>query len=175
VAATRPGASGDLFAIGNIPRPAARRLQVLIRSIPLLLMLGLVAVVVWMTHIYKRLRLDEHERLRQAVTHATEEVPEEFTRDERLLAKQSSWWSASMTVGVIIGAGVLYQLGRMFWPGLPSWTFLLIAILLHAAAVLAHALVRRTLNPWDPIEPGSSGFDWDLRAVLCPPPSPFSC
>jgi hypothetical protein len=62
----------------------------LIRFVPLLLMLGQLAVVVWMVRIYKRRQLNDHLHLQQAVTHATGAVPREFARDERLLMKRSS-------------------------------------------------------------------------------------
>ena len=160
VAAIRPGAHGELFAIGNLPHPVAKRLQRLIRMVPLLLLLGLLAVVVWMVRIYKRQRLDDHQRLQEAVAHATGAVPEEFARDERLLVKQSSWWSASMTVGVIAGALAGFQIARIFWPRVPAWTFLVLALALHALATVVQTLVRRTPKPWDPVEPGGARFDW---------------
>ncbi len=161
VVGIRPGAGGEMFAIVNIPHPLARaRWQRLIRSIPLVLMLGVVAMIVWVVKIYKSQQLDEHQRLQQAVVHATGAVPEEFARDERLLAKQSSWWSASLTVGVILGASMGFFVARIFWPGLPSWIFLALALGLHVAVTVAQSLIRRTPRPWDPIEPGGPSFDW---------------
>ena len=160
VVAIRAGAGGELLAIGNTPHPVARRWQVPIRMIPLVLMLGVVAMIVWMVRIYKRRKLDDHQRMQQAVEHATGAIPEELARDERLLAKQSSWWSATMTVGVVIGAGVLYQMSRIFWPGVPSWMFLAIAFALHTAVTVGQSLIRKTPKPWDPIEPGGASFDW---------------
>jgi tetratricopeptide (TPR) repeat protein len=138
----------------------ARRLQVLIRLVPLLLMLGQLAVVVWMVRIHKRRQLDDHQRMQQAVAHATGAVPDEFARDERLLEKQSSWWSATVTVGVLVGAAAGYWITRIFWPRVPAWTFLAIALLLHALVTLGQSLVKRTPKPWDPIEPGGPRFDW---------------
>ena len=154
------GAGGDLLAIGNTPHAVARRLQILIRLVPLLLMLALLGVVVWMVRIHKRRQLDDHQRLQEAVAHATGAVPEEFARDARLLAKQSSWWSAFVTVGVIGGAMMAYSLTRLFWPGVPPWMFLAIALALHVVVMLAQTLVRHTPKPWDPIEPGGASFDW---------------
>ena len=160
VAAIRHGARGELLAIGTIPHPVARRLRFLVRLFPLLWVLALLAMVVWMVRIYKRQRLTDHQRLQEAVEHATGAIPEEFVRDGRLLAKQSSWWSASMTVGVLIGALSGFQIARMFWPGVPSWMFLALALGLHLLATVVQTLVRRTPKPWDPIEPGGARFDW---------------
>jgi Tfp pilus assembly protein PilF len=160
VESIRPGRDGSLLAIGNTPRPMARRLRFLIRFLPLLLMLGQLAVVVWMVRIYKRRQLDDHQLLQQTVTHATGAVPEEFARDERLLMKQSSWWSATLTVGVLAGAGVGYWITRFFWPGVPPCMFLVLALALHGLATLAQTLIKRTPKPWDPIEPGGPRFDW---------------
>lgn len=153
--------AGSLLVIGNTPHPVARRWQILIRSIPLLLMLALLADIVWIVRLSKHRKLHEHQRLQQAVAHATGAVPEEFARDERLLARQSSWWSAGMNVGVIVAALVGFQTARLFWPRVPSWLFLVMAIALHALATLVQTLVRRTPKPWDPIEPGGARFDWD--------------
>jgi len=152
--------TGDLFAIGNIPNATAQRFQLLIRFVPLLMVLGVVAVTIWMVRLYKGQRLREHRQLQFAVEHATGAVPDEFARDERLLAKQSSWWSASVTVGVTVGAMAGYSITRMFFPRVPAWTFLAIALGLHVVVTLGQTLVKRTPKPWDPIEPGGPGFDW---------------
>lgn len=158
---------GELFAIGRNPSAASRYGWWLVRMAPLTLSLAVLAIPVWMRRAYKRQQLAEHQRLRDAVTHATGATPEEFTRDERLLVKQSSWWSAMVTVGVVVGSMIGYSITRLFWPGAPSWTFLAIALALHLAVTLGESLVRRTPKPWDPIEPGGPGFDWapTMRAL----------
>jgi hypothetical protein len=160
VEAIRAGAHGELLAVGNIPNPTGLRWGFLRPAMPLVLALALLAMPVWMVRNYKRSRLSDHVRLQQAVAHATGAVPEEFARDERLLARQSSWWSATVTVGVIVGAMVAYSITRMFWPAVPPWMFLAITLGLHAVVTLGQTLVKRTPKPWDPIEPGGPGFDW---------------
>jgi len=156
----RAAAGGKLFALGDIPNPLAQRLQFLMRVVPLALALGLLAIPVWTVRRYKRYQLKEHQRLQQAVAHATGAVPEEFARDERLLARQSSWWSATAAGGVIVGSLAAYSIARFFWPAVPRWTFLAIAVALHLAVTLGQSLVKRTPKPWDPIEPGGPRFDW---------------
>jgi tetratricopeptide (TPR) repeat protein len=61
----------------------------------------------------------------------------------------------------VIGAGVGYWMMRFFWPGVPVWMYLAIALGLHLLAMLWQTLVRREPKPWDPIEPGGSRFDWE--------------
>jgi Flp pilus assembly protein TadD len=157
----RPTPGGELFAIGMTLRLGwwrSRLVEVLV--VPLLLTLGILAVPVWIVRRHKRHQLSEHLRLQQAVAHATGAVPEEFARDERLLTKQSSWWSAIAAVSVLVVAWAGYSIVRIFWPKAPSWMFLVIALALHALMMLGQSLVKRTPKPWDPIEPGSPGFDW---------------
>ncbi len=158
---------GTLYALGVTRHPLARRLQVLIRFVPLLLMLGVLACVVWLVRRYKRLQLSQHQDLQQAVAHATGGVPAEFARDERLLERQSSWWSAAIAVGVVVGAMAGYWVMRQFWPAAPSWMFLALALGLHLLSMLWQTLVRREQRPWDPIEPGGARFDWQptLRSL----------
>jgi tetratricopeptide (TPR) repeat protein len=151
---------GELFAIGNVPNPTAQRWQFLIRSVPLLLSLAMLAVPIWTVRRFKRYQLSQHQGLQQAVAHATGAVPEEFARDEQLLVRQSSWWSATVAVTVVVGAMVGYWTVRIFWPGAPVWMFLAIALGLHLLATLWQTLVRRAPKPWEPIEPGGSRFDW---------------
>ncbi len=151
---------GPLFAAGKIPNPIAQRWQFLIRSIPLLLSLATLAVPIWIVRRIKRHQLSQHQQLRQAVAHATGAVPEEFVRDERLLVRQSSWWSATVAVAVVVGASAGYWVLRIFWPTAPTWTFLAIALGLHLLVMLWQTVVRREAKPWDPIQPGGPGFDW---------------
>ena len=151
---------GTVYAVGSIPNPMGRRLQMVARFVPLALMLGILGCVVWLVRRYKQNQLEQHQKLQQAVAHATGAVPDEFTRDERLLARQSSWGSATVAVGVVIGAMVGYWTLRIFRPGTPSWMFLAIALGLHLLAMMWQTLTRREAKPWDPIEPGGKGFDW---------------
>lgn len=156
----RASADGELFAIGTIPNPGAQRWQFLRVAVPLAFLLGSLGALVWMVRNYKRRRLSEHVRLGQAVEHATGAVPDEFARDERVLRKQSSWWSAIGAVFVIVGAMIAYSVTRVFWRAEPPWMFLAIALGLHFLLTLGQSLVRRTPKPWDPIEPGGARFDW---------------
>lgn len=160
VPGVRLGSGGDLFALATIENPAARRWRPLVLAVPFALVLGMLAVPVWMVRRYKRNRLSEHQRLQQAVAHATGAVPEEFAQDERVLKRQSSWWAATAAVGVVVGAMVAYSITRRFWPAVPAWMFLAIALALHMAVMLGQTLVRRAPKPWDPIEPGGVRFDW---------------
>ena len=160
VVSVHASADGELFVIGDIPNPGARRWRFLKPAAPLLILLGYLAVLVWMVRDFKRRRLSEHVRLGQAVEHATGAAPAEFARDERVLRKQSSWWSAIGAVFVIVGAMVAYSITRVFWRAEPPWMFLVIALGLHILLTMGQSLVRRTPKPWDPIEPGGPRFDW---------------
>jgi len=167
VTAIAAGADGAVAAIGYTPNPWARYSRFLFMAVPLALSLGLLAIPVWMVRRHNQYRLREHRQLQRALEYATGAVPEELARDQRQLARQTSWASAILTGGVILAAMVGYSIARLYWPATPRWMFLVIALGLHLAVTLAQSLVRRVPKPWDPIEPGGPGFDWGptLRAV----------
>jgi tetratricopeptide (TPR) repeat protein len=152
--------NGDLFAVGSSRSFWGERGGLLLRMVPLLLSIGLFAAPAWAVRRYKRYRLSEHLQLQDAVAHGTGAVPEEFERDVRTLERQSSWWSAALTIGVLAGAFVGFSIARMFWPHVPAWLFLALALGLHLLVSVQQTLVRRIPKPWDPIEPGGPRFDW---------------
>ncbi len=160
VLSVQAGPAGELYATGNIRNPLYYRWRRVIRPAPAVFAGLLLLNVVWIIRTGKRKRLEAYQHMREALTHATGATSDEIVRDERLLARQSSWWSAGMTVGVIAGAAAGYEVLHKFWPRAPSWTFLVIALGLHVLTTLADTLIRRTPKPWDPIEPGGPQFDW---------------
>jgi tetratricopeptide (TPR) repeat protein len=168
IASVAAGPGGELIGVGNSPNPFGQRFGFILRFLPLTFALAMLAMPVWFIRVHKRLRLQEHLRLRQAVEHATGEVPDAVARDERLLTRQSTWWSATIAAGEVFGAAVAYGVARVFWPKLPSWFFLVLAIVLHVVITLFQSLIRRTPKPWDPIEPGGPRFDWEPTRKAIP-------
>jgi hypothetical protein len=157
---TVAASTGQLLAIGSIPNPLGPKVRFFIPAVTLLLCFGLLAIPVWMVRRYKRHELRQHQALQRAVAHATGAVADEFVRDERILERQATWWSATVAVGVIAGAWIAFSVAHMFWPGIPSWMFLVIALALHVIVTVSQTLVKRAARPWDPIEPGGPAFDW---------------
>jgi glutathione S-transferase len=156
-----PGPDGKLWALGMLSNPALRSLRWAYLAIPLAIMVGLIAASLWMFRRFKRRQLEEHQRVRQAVEHATGEVATELEQIEKRLARSSSWWGGLAFAGVLFGALIGYSILRRVWPGAPSWTFLAIALGLHLAITFAHSLTKRTPKPSDPIGPGGpSRYDW---------------
>jgi len=152
---------GKLWVIGSIPNPAYERWRHLYWAVPLALLLGMLAGLAWLYRRSSRHRLLEHQRVRQAVEHATGEAPEALLRTEKKLTRASSWWGGLAFVGTIVGALIGYTLLRRIWPTAPSWTFLVIALALHVGGTLLHSLVKRTPKPWDPIGPGGPPrYEW---------------
>jgi hypothetical protein len=134
---------------------------------PFVILLSIVAVPVWMVRRYKREKLEEHQRVHQAVHHATGAAPDDFERTERRLTRESSWFGASVSVVLPLAALMGFQVLQLFWRSAPSWMFLLLAFAFHLVTVLWRSVVKKTPKPWDPIEPGGAGYDWsDTRKVL---------
>jgi tetratricopeptide (TPR) repeat protein len=161
------GPDYELWAIGSTPNPMWRYTRWVQVAQPFVIILSLLAVPVWMVRRYKRAKLEEHQRMHDAVQHATGESPDDFERTERRLAKESSWFGASVSVVLPIAALMGFQVLRIFWHSAPSWMFLLLALAFHLVTVLWRSLMKKTPKPWDPIEPGGAGYDWsETRKVL---------
>jgi tetratricopeptide (TPR) repeat protein len=161
------GPGGDLWAIGDTPNPLWRYTRFVRPGMSILLMVSLLGIPIWVVRRYKRERLDEAQRVRQAVELATGESPDHMERTERRLTRESSWLGASVSVVLPVAALMAYQTMRMFWRTAPSWSFLLLAVGFHAVHVLWRSVMKKTPKPWDPIEPGGTGYDWsEARKAL---------
>jgi tetratricopeptide (TPR) repeat protein len=156
------GPDGALWAVGMTSNPHYGASVLLMTLLPLGLLLALIAGPVWLYHRYKRYRLSDYQRLRQAVENGIGETPEELHRKEQELARQASWRGAFAVLVVIFGALVAYDLVRLRWPAAPSWTYLAIALALHLGIAFWQSAVRRIPKPNDPIEPARP-FQYDWR------------
>jgi tetratricopeptide (TPR) repeat protein len=155
------GQGGEIFAVGHLSNPYWKYARHTRWAVPLAFALVVFAIPVWLVRSFKRERLQEHQRARQALEHATGEAPERLQRAERRLEKESSWGGASATVGLTVAAMVGFSVLRFFWRGLPAWAFLVLALGLHLAHGLRRSRVKRTPKPWDPIEPGGPRYEWE--------------
>lgn len=161
------GVDEDLWAIGSIPNPWWRYTRFAQPAVSVFVILSLLGIPIWMVRRYKRERLDEAQRVRQAVEHATGVASDHLERTERRLTRESSWLGASISVVLPVVALIGYQVLRIFWRSAPSWSFLAMAVALHFGHMLWQSVTKKTPKPWDPIEPGGPGYDWsETRRVL---------
>lgn len=150
---------GALWALGAVPMPPLS--WALSAWTFLALILGFFVALAWLYKRNSRHTLQERQRVRQAIEHATGEVPEALLRSEKILTRASSWWGGLAFIGTILGALLAYSVLRVFWPEAPSWLFLAFAVALHIADLLFHSVVKRTPRPWDPIGPGGPRrYEW---------------
>ena len=155
------GPDGALWAIGKPPDPLERRRFWVLLGVYSALLIGFLGVLLWISKRFNRWRFEEHQRMRQAVEHATGEVPRELERAEQRLARESSWRGGLDLVGVLVGALAGYTFVRRVWPAAGAWTFFAILLGLHLAVTFARSLTRRTPEPSDPIGPGGPPrYDW---------------
>lgn len=157
------GPDGALWVIGVPPDTSVRSRWWVYLAVPLAMLIGFVGVALWMFKRLSRRKLEEHRRVRQAVEHATGEVPRELERAEQRLARDSSWWGGLAFAGVILAALIGYWILRLLWRGAPAWTFVVMALGLHLAVTFVRSLTKRKPKPWDPIGPGGAPrYDWGI-------------
>jgi hypothetical protein len=146
---------GTLWAIGATPGGLFRNMGYLV---PLLfvLPLGLLGASLWFFQRIRRRQLQQHQRVTQAVQHATGEVPAELEIGERRLASSGFVWAF-----LIFGSGVGFYLLRKVWPNAPYWMVPVLFVSIHLAITFQQSLVKRRPKASDPIGPGApSQYDW---------------
>ena len=162
VVAIDVGPDGGLWMVGLDPNPALRQQWYWRVAIAWLPLIALIAALVWLARRSSRLRRREQERIRQAVQHATGEVPYELEQAQR----QSQPWLAGLALGgAIVGGIVGYSLLHHRWPKTPAWTIVVIALAIHLAFTFQQSLAKRKPSPSDPIGPGAPPrYDWGKTA-----------
>ena len=146
---------GTLWAIGATPGGLFRNMGYLLPLL-FLLPLGLLGASLWFFQRIRRRQLQQHQRVTQAVQHATGEVPVELEIGERRLASSGFVWAF-----LIFGSGVGFYLLRKVWPNAPYWMVPVLFVSIHLAITFQQSLVKRRPKASDPIGPGApSQYDW---------------
>ena len=146
---------GTLWVIGRSPGGLFKNVRYLIYFASLV-PLALLGSLVWFLQRLRRRGLEQHQRLTQAVQHATGEVPAELEIGRRQLAGAGWVWAI-----YILGTSVGYYLLRKVWPQAPYWMIPVLAIAIHLVITFQQSLVKRKRQAWDPIGPGApSQYDW---------------
>jgi tetratricopeptide (TPR) repeat protein len=156
VATISGGADGSLWIAGT----KASQYSALFKYVAYLIIVtpfAILAVLIWALLRYRRRRIDQHQRVTEAVEHATGEVPAELEAGARNLKLTSGF-----TILVLIaGTLVCYALLRKVWPHAPYWTIAVIGLALHLLLTFQQSLVKRKAKASDPIGPGApSRYDW---------------
>jgi len=152
------GLDGALWVIGSPPQRSRRAMQYG-AYFSILMLLGVVAASIWIFRRLGRRRLQQHQRVTQAVQHATGEVPVELEQAEQRMVQSSSWWA---TAALYIGAFAGYVIISHVWPKARMWQIPVIVVAIHLANTLRESLVKRRPKPSDPIGPGeTSRYDWE--------------
>jgi tetratricopeptide (TPR) repeat protein len=161
------GAEGELWTIGTTPNPMWRYTRFLATGVPIAMLLGILAVGIWMVRRFKRDRLTDSQHMQRAAELAIGAAPEHLQRAERRLKRESTWLGASVAVILPVAALIAYMALQVIWRKAPPWTFLALAVVIHGIHVLWKSLMKRKPKPWDPIEPGGPGYDWsEVRRAL---------
>jgi tetratricopeptide (TPR) repeat protein len=146
---------GTLWAVGRAPGGLFKNVRYLI-YVAFLVPLGMIGSLAWFLQRLRRRGLEQHQRVTQAVQHATGEVPTELEIGERQLAGAGWVWAIQ-----IFGSGVGYYLLRRVWPQAPIWIIPVLFIAIHLVVTFQQSLVKRKPQAWDPIGPGApSQYDW---------------
>jgi tetratricopeptide (TPR) repeat protein len=146
---------GTLWIVGRSPGGLFKNVRYLI-YFAFLVPLALLGSLVWFLQRLRRRGLEQHQRVTQAVQHATGEVPTELEIGERQLAGASWVWAIQ-----IFGSGIGYYLLRRVWPQAPIWMVPVLFIGIHLVITFQQSLVKRKPKAWDPIGPGApSQYDW---------------
>jgi tetratricopeptide (TPR) repeat protein len=147
------GPDGTLWVVGTTMPRSANALKHLI-YLTILTPVAILIVAVWIIVRFRRRQKDQHQRVAQAVQHATGEVPAELeagVKSRGVLGNVFLW----------IGTFVCYALLRRVWPHAPYWTIPAIALTIHLLMTFQESLVKRRPKPYDPIGPGApSRYDW---------------
>jgi tetratricopeptide (TPR) repeat protein len=157
VAATMSaGPDGSLWIVGTKNSPYFRAFRY---AVPLMFLtpVAILIVGIWTVLRYRRRRIDQHQRVTQAVELATGEVPAELEAGARNLKSTSGFGLVILWVGTFVG----YALLRKVWHHAPYWTIAVIALAIHLLITFERSLVKRKPQPSDPIGPGApSRYDW---------------
>jgi hypothetical protein len=146
---------GTLWAISATPGGLFKNARYLI-YLMFVVPAGMLVALVWFLKRLRRSQLQQHQRVAQAVQHATGEVPAELEIGERQLAGSSWVWGIQ-----IFGSGISFFLLRRVWPQAPYWMIPLLFVSIHLAITFQQSLVKRKPKAWDPIGPGApSQYDW---------------
>src|SRR5450432_2107263 len=146
---------GTVWAIGATPGGFFRNTGYLLLLL-FLLPLGLLAASLWFFQRIRRRELQQHQRVTQAVQHATGEVPVELEIGERRLASSGLVWAF-----LIFGSGVGFYLLRKVWPTAPYWIIPALVVSIHLVITFQQSLVKRRPKASDPIGLGApSQYDW---------------
>jgi hypothetical protein len=145
---------GTLWAIGMTPGGLSRnRYLIYLNFLPGLGMLG---GWIWLLQRVRRRQLQQHQRVTQAVQHATGQVPVELEIGERRLATSGWIWAI-----YIFGGSLAFYFLRKIWPQTPYWMIPVLIIAVHIVITFQQSLVKRKPQAWDPIGPGApSQYDW---------------
>ena len=145
---------GTLWAIGMTPGGLSRnRYLIYLNFLPGLGMLG---GWIWLLQRVRRRQLQQHQRVAQAVQHATGQVPVELEIGERQLASSGWIWAI-----YIFGGSLAFYFIRKAWPQAPYWMIPVLIIAVHIVITVQQSLVKRKPQAWDPIGPGApSQYDW---------------
>jgi tetratricopeptide (TPR) repeat protein len=150
------GPDGSLWFMGSTAAGSAKSLRYVLylTSFTPLAILGVIGWIAWR---FRKRQYEQHQRVTQAVQHATGEVPEELEAGAGRLKPGGFFGNAFLWIGTIVG----YIILRMFWPKAPWWTIAVIGVLMHLAITFQESLVKRRPKPYDPIGPGApSRYDW---------------
>lgn len=156
VATISGGADGSLWIAGR----KASQYSALFKYVAYLIIVtpfAILAVFIWALLRYRRGRIDQHQRLTQAVEHATGEVPVELEAGARNLKITSGFTILILCAGTF----VCFALLRKVWPHAPYWTIAVIALAIDLLLTFQQSLVKRKPRVSDPIGPGGpSRYDW---------------
>ena len=153
VSSLAAGPDGTLWILGTTLSGSPNALRYLL-FLTILTPVAILIAAGWVIVRFRRRRKDQHQRVTQAVEHATGEVPVELGAGPK-----SS--GVSRTVLLWIGTFVCYALLRAAWPKTPYWSIAAIAVTIHLLMTFQESLVKRRPRPSDPIGPGApSRYDW---------------
>jgi tetratricopeptide (TPR) repeat protein len=152
------GPDGRLWALGMVPGKKSY-LWVALALLPLV---AWIAALFWMAKRKSQYQRQENERVRQAVEHATGEVPYELQQlQEKQLSAGNPWRAGLILGGTIVLSMVMYSVVRRRWPNEPAWMIVVFAVAIHLTVTFFQSLAKRQPLPSDPIGPGGpSRYDW---------------
>ena len=151
--AVAAGSDGMLWIAGGGAGRTLRYLMYLLAFVPLTIM----AVVSWIGRRARSNQREQHQRVAEAVKHATGEVPEELEAGASKLKSGGGLSSSFSWIVAVAG----YTVVRMRWPEAPYWILPVMLLTLHLLATFRASLVKRKPQPYDPIGPGApSRYDW---------------
>ena len=145
---------GTLWAIGITPGGLFRNRYLF--YLTFVVPLGMLGGWIWLFQRLRRRQLQDHQRVAQAVQHATGEVPVELEIGQRQLTSSGWVWAI-----YIFGGSVAFYFLRKIWSQAPYWMIPVLIIAVHLAVTFQQSLVKRKPQAWDPIGPGApSQYDW---------------